>query len=397
MKVSLKNLSPNPYRDFERNPFDPDRVKEHERSIKEHGMWQKLMARKKNREIQIVFGHHRLQALKNLFGEDHEIEVEIVDYDDDQMLKALAAENDPVWNHSIREIDEMVSGAKKFFEDMKKADPQKFKEYARALFSSMEEDKIPKRISIGALLVSVYLKWPKKRVEEAFTRLNAIEEGVIDRNVLYSFLTARSAMTYLHIIKSIHPYDLERVDAKDQHQLVQEIIKEGRLGKRSMEMKVYGFRKWLFTQYPKPPNAADVDYCDHSLRQAKKSIYNTIHELEEFKMGIVQDGFIFKNIVTIDDIYPDTIEAYYVAVDKFTVVNAKLAGWLQGLQPNKDLEEDLVNDEEPSPEELAKIAREKDDRKEEERKGEDSGKPVEEMSIAEKIKLKVAKLNKATP
>ena len=120
MKVKLRDLKPNPHRNFDYNPLNPDRVKEHEKSIKEHGMWQVLRIRKVERanrqEFQLVFGHHRVEALKNLHGDDYEIEVEIVNYDDSKMLLALSAENDPVWNHSFIEIDEMVEGAKRILD-----------------------------------------------------------------------------------------------------------------------------------------------------------------------------------------------------------------------------------------------------------------------------------------
>jgi len=78
MKVKVKDLKPNPYRNFDTNPIDPQRVKEHERSIKEHGLWYPLMVRKKGADFQIVFGHHRVQALRNLHGDDYEIEVAVV-------------------------------------------------------------------------------------------------------------------------------------------------------------------------------------------------------------------------------------------------------------------------------------------------------------------------------
>jgi len=309
MKVKLRDLKPNPHRNFDYNPLNPDRVKEHEKSIKEHGMWQELRIRKVERanrqEFQLVFGHHRVEALKNLHGDDYEIEVEIVNYDDSKMLLALSAENDPVWNHSFIEIDEMVAGAKSKLEKMKEDDSIKFKEFAQGLFSGESEDKKRHRISIGAPLISLYLRWPVTRVEESLTRLTAIEEKIIDRAALYSLPSAQSAMTFLRLMKQ------ERIDVEDQLDITQEIVRDGRLGKRSMKRTIYYFKKWR-KKHARPLTTEernDIEYCERTLGEIIKSIRNTIYWMKEFQVGR-QPHVFFPKEVTIDDIKPETIENY---------------------------------------------------------------------------------------
>jgi hypothetical protein len=49
--------------------------------------------REVNGEYELAFGHHRLDAAKEVFGDDHEVSVQVEDYCDAQMLIALADEN----------------------------------------------------------------------------------------------------------------------------------------------------------------------------------------------------------------------------------------------------------------------------------------------------------------
>ena len=346
MKVKLRDLKPNPHRNFAYNPLNPDRVKEHEKSIKEHGMWQVLRIRKVERanrqEFQLVFGHHRVEALKNLHGDDYEIEVEIVDYDDSKMLLALSAENDPAWNHSIIEIDEMVAGAKSELEKMKEDHSGKFREFALSLFSETSEDKKRHRVSIGAPLISLYLRWPVTRVEESLTRLTAIEEKILDRAALYSLPTAQSAMTFLRLMKQ------EKIDVKDQPRITQKIISEGRLGKRSIERTIYYFQKWRQT-HASPPTTeerGDIEYCERTLDEIIKSIQNTIYWMEEFQKGM-HPNVVFPQEVTIDDIKPETIENYEKVVEDFlktkSEFNKNLLELKNYVEPAKDEDEPMKN------------------------------------------------------
>ena len=339
MKIKLKDLKPNPFRNFDLNPIDPERVKEHDRSIKEHGLWYPILVRKKGEDIQIVHGHHKVEASRNLYGDDHEIEVVLVKYDDNQMLIALATENDPVWNHSIREIDEMVSGAKRQLDELKKADAKKFREYATSLFSGIPGNK--QRISIGAPLISACLKWPLPRVEESLTRLYAIEKKEVDRHALYRFPTASSAMTWLRIVRQRNVY------VEDQDRLVHEIMKDGRLGRRAMDRTVLMFQRWRDRHTPPltEKDRSDVEYCERILRKIIESIRDTVHWMEEFGKGTEPYGMFVEN-PTIDDIRPKSLEDYENAMRDFDKLRALFQKWLENLQENKEAEENDDNSSE---------------------------------------------------
>lgn len=61
-EVALKNLKPNPYQP--RKTFDPDKLRELEESIRQSGVIQPLIVRKKGRQYEIVAGERRWRRPK---------------------------------------------------------------------------------------------------------------------------------------------------------------------------------------------------------------------------------------------------------------------------------------------------------------------------------------------
>lgn len=62
MKVRLKDLKPNPLRDFVVDPIDSETVKKLRASIKEDGFWDGIVCGKRGSEIFIIAGEHRKLA-----------------------------------------------------------------------------------------------------------------------------------------------------------------------------------------------------------------------------------------------------------------------------------------------------------------------------------------------
>jgi hypothetical protein len=91
MRVRLRDLQPNPYRDYKIDPIDKDHVEKLAESIKEHGFWRGIAARKVNGIIQLAMGHHRIEAAM-LVGIEEE-EIYIGNYNDAQMVRIYAEEN----------------------------------------------------------------------------------------------------------------------------------------------------------------------------------------------------------------------------------------------------------------------------------------------------------------
>lgn len=95
IKVKLSEVGPNPFRNFTLNPIDPDHIKGLVDSINEHGFWTGVQVRKdpNGDGYQTVFGHRRFMAAAAALGEDGEVDVQVVDIDDEGMIRRLFDEN----------------------------------------------------------------------------------------------------------------------------------------------------------------------------------------------------------------------------------------------------------------------------------------------------------------
>jgi ParB-like chromosome segregation protein Spo0J len=89
--IPLERLKSNPYRDFDLHPYDPEQVEKLKASIDADGFWMSVVARKAGGNYEIAFGHHRIEAARQLGWTEAPIEVR--DLTDWQMVRMLASEN----------------------------------------------------------------------------------------------------------------------------------------------------------------------------------------------------------------------------------------------------------------------------------------------------------------
>jgi len=91
MMIKLEMVEYNPYRDLALDPINKNTVDKMKASITDLGFWGGLAVRKVGDKYQLAFGHHRLEALLELGWEKADLNV--VKYDDDQMVRAMVVEN----------------------------------------------------------------------------------------------------------------------------------------------------------------------------------------------------------------------------------------------------------------------------------------------------------------
>ena len=160
MRIRIKDLKPNPFRDMKNYPINEQKVKSLTNSINQTGFWDNILARPKpnhtfmtekiidsdeeydqpeymhiiydeNGEeedyddpiFEIAYGHHRLVALKKLFKPDDYVDIPVKELDDSTMIRIMANENDENWGTSPKIIDETVRVTKKFLEEHKELIP----------------------------------------------------------------------------------------------------------------------------------------------------------------------------------------------------------------------------------------------------------------------------------
>src|SRR5438046_1281580 len=116
MQVELKHLKPNPFRNLPHYPIDKDKIKKLKSSIERTGFWDNLVARKasENGSVEIAYGHHRRQALLDMYSGTHKVNVILRELGDGDMIRVMADENDEVYNMTPAVINETVKAARDY-------------------------------------------------------------------------------------------------------------------------------------------------------------------------------------------------------------------------------------------------------------------------------------------
>lgn len=89
----IGDVRPNPFRDIGNYPLLPDKIDALRASFRNTSVWPTIVARMTDGRPEIAFGHHRLEAARQEFGDDGRIPLNIADLNDESMLKMMANEN----------------------------------------------------------------------------------------------------------------------------------------------------------------------------------------------------------------------------------------------------------------------------------------------------------------
>ena len=178
MKVKIKDLYPNPYRDMDNYPINREKVETLKASIKQTGFWDNIVARNMDGKIQIAYGHHRLTALREALPWDTEVDIPIKDLPDSVMIQIMANENMEEYRTGPAIIDETVRVAKKYLEEH----PEELAKLGQV-----------KSGYVGADFIRRFLNWPESRVSYSLERLNLEKSGMVNRQAINKLQTERGA------------------------------------------------------------------------------------------------------------------------------------------------------------------------------------------------------------
>ena len=118
MKIKLSELHPNPFKksinDGKLNRGQIDSIKA---NLKKLGFMGSLPVFKKDKEFYLISGHHRLQALKEVYGKDFQAEIIVHDYDEDQVFRGMVIENLTQRGQQFAETSENVQSVETYLTD----------------------------------------------------------------------------------------------------------------------------------------------------------------------------------------------------------------------------------------------------------------------------------------
>jgi len=298
MKVQIKDLKPNPFRDMENYPIDRGKVQALINSIDETGFWDNILARKNNSKMEIAYGHHRLVALQEYYKDepDKVVDVPVKKLNDEKMIKIMANENNESWGTSTKVIDETVRVTKKFLEEHTEIALKYFdkgslqlKKYKRELNNDLF---INKSLLIGSPVLSRFLgkNWSQIRVASALQRLRLYGKE-LDKEAVESLPTERASRDFVEAVKSV------KVTFKQQRKIAKKIVESRK--KDTEEKGIYGV------------SAIKSVLLDEKFRD-KKTI-----EDEEERYGIQYRDIVLKT--TRDSkILNEDLEEYFVLRDRIS-------------------------------------------------------------------------------
>jgi hypothetical protein len=216
VKIKIKNLMPNPFREIDCYPLDEARLTALQNSIENTGFWDNILCRKHGVNYEIAYGHHRLEALRRLYGDKYEVDIPCKKIGDADMVKIMADENITIYEHDPKVIVETVRIAKEFLET-NLTELEKVGAIGGTDFGNIETFMARvKKDGVGRNILMAFLggNWPKNKIAAALRIINQKNPTI-----------AQSAPTITHAAIVAD----DKLTPKEQKEVVEK-IKSGKKG-----------------------------------------------------------------------------------------------------------------------------------------------------------------------
>lgn len=242
MKIKVRDVRPNPYRNIEHYPLNKEKIMTLTQSIERTGFWDNLVGRNVNGEIQIAYGHHRIEALRLAkgYGYDFEFELPIKNIDDATMIQIMANENMQEWGHSLAVTDETVKVAKEYLENLHLPGKRKSEMKGRKDYQNQ----------VNAPEIAGFLGWNQHKVHESLKRMNLINQGVISKQAVETFESERKAEYFAGAIVKAEKNNV-KFTPQEQEKIAKELVDNDVSRK---DIKSYVEAKAFEKKFPKKEN-----------------------------------------------------------------------------------------------------------------------------------------------
>ena len=311
MKIQIKQLEPNPYRDMDHYPISEEKVQRLIASINQTGFWDNIPVRKHGDTYQISYGHHRLMALRRVMKPTDEIDAPVKPIGDATMLQMMANENMDEWKTSPGVIDETVRVTQTFLREH----PEEKKKLLAA-----------RRVTItGAPLIALFLGWPERRVSDSLDRLGLMENEdvqkkkgvVLDADAVHGMPTDFAARKYTAAVKTFKP-------TKEQQKRAAAIIA------KNQDFSETGIRSAITEQIYRKPKPEHQDFKLIELQEEIKAAEKLSRDLSSKLLTLIR----FREEIK-DQVYRAEIRAL---ATEFNVLIQALKSFIGGKNNVKQLE-----------------------------------------------------------
>lgn len=182
MKVKLKDIKDNPFRNSESYIYDQNKIAALAESIWDTSFWENLLGCKDaDGQIYLAYGHHRLQALKKLVKEGkteyEEIRINVrpaTQLTRERMLKIFAQENKDDWGENPQNLCMTVLQLQAHLEGLVRASKDKdafLKKVGDAGALNVDDRSFTrmKNNGVGASIIAQFLgnTWSRQTIQDA--------------------------------------------------------------------------------------------------------------------------------------------------------------------------------------------------------------------------------------
>lgn len=285
MRIKIKDILPNPYRDFKFCPIDKDKVDALINSMKQTGFWDNVVVRPHPTEsgkYQQAYGHNRLIAASAVFGDNYEVDLPVRELSNEVMLQMMANENMEYWAATPAVIDETVRQTKRFLEDNLEV---------AARYGDIK--RIKDDCTIGRSLIAKFLGWNEGKVAYSLERLNLVDSGEIEPEVIAMFDTEGAARTFVSTLKE--EKNAGTPIPKEKHREYIEKFKDAGNSKQRLKDIIIDDKYTAPAKKKRPEN----DY----IPKIENIVSDLNLKIEEFRDGLKTIRIIYDEIGGVPDVW----------------------------------------------------------------------------------------------
>jgi ParB/RepB/Spo0J family partition protein len=224
MKIKLKDLKSNPYRDLKKYPIQQDRVENLKASIEQTGFWDNILARPSGKQYELAYGHNRLIALQQLGIE--EIDIPIKTIPDADMVRIMATENREQYDENQAILIETVQAVKNYLDNelTKYENIKEMPSHIMNLLDGTRQEDLSRLKSkgVGQTTILKFLGkgWKQWKIQHALEVLNSSE---INPEAIKQFESTGMGSAFTKAIKEINKDSSKSVDFKEQMRLAKKL------------------------------------------------------------------------------------------------------------------------------------------------------------------------------
>ena len=314
-QVQLKQILPNPFKkEIDNGKLNEEQVQKLMEGYKQTTFHENILARRSkehNDKYELVYGHHRLEAARRTYGNNHEINLNIVNYTDDQMMIDLCRENLTQGKHGSfnSELDSVLL-VKKYLET----------KVSTSRTPSKHSRKQDISQGIGARQVAEFLSKEgklikKSKVAELLHSYATLAPDVLER------VKGSSEANELSRIKDHAQQrqilDIVNVDEKNKREVIRTLVATPEADRKKIldgDLSILGERKDNTKDEPMPNGVIGLRFMKRSLEliNEMRFLRNTLQQFRKDKLfehfTSKQRGSFSEKLTTIKKEYGELVD-----------------------------------------------------------------------------------------